>query len=1007
MENKSNNRLQFYFFIVFLVSYLGISAWFLVLSYNDKLMAAEMDQSSKLSGIVNTIATQIDGDKYQALMKEYPESGVIKTPSQVAGYAEIYALLKDAQDGSDLKEDIYLLTVPDPKNPRDAKFGVSTAIKDYQKSYKLPDLQAGMYLTGGVLEPYESDNGKWISAFAPIKNSSGNVVAVVQADRDFTDFYKQTRDEVIKTMLTVLVPILFVLALLIVILDYINHAFVKERKGFEREFSFLSKTVEQVQGLLENIKNKNFDFEIKTDGTAKQNELFSYLVATKDDLARSVKQDSERQWIAEGISKVGEILRSHRDLELLGLEIVKEVVEYTTAVQGAFFLKEEREGEVYLKMVSRYAYNRKKYQLEDVKLGHGLIGQCAFEKDSIYRIEIPEDYTSITSGLISDKKPGAIFIVPLMSENELNGVVEFAAITEIPELQRTFISQVAKITGQTVFNLITNTRTESLLEEQKKLSSELQENTEELQRSQVELQESNEKLEVQIREVENSQKRLNSLLAEASEIITIYDADHNISYISPSVDHILGYKEEELIGANDITKVHKEDQKIVNELFEKTLAEKGAGYDLQFRYKKADGAIVWLEASTRNLLHDPAIKGVIVNTRDITERREAEKEQEMRAKMQALSENSQDIILRFDLEGKFLYANARLGYYTDEKGDVLGKELGDTGVNEELKIGWKEIADKIVEQKKIVQQEVVFNSDGEVMYMMVNAIPEFDKNEQLETILFVSHDITEAKKQELQISLANKKITDSINYARRIQDAIIPLESEIKESFPESFSYYMAKDVVSGDFPYFFKKGDWVYYAAVDCTGHGVPGAMMSLIGFLHLNHICEHQATDSPAFILDQLHKGVVSTLKQDAEGNSAADGMDVAICAVNTKTNEVAYAGAHRPLYHLRNGEIIQYKGDRFPVGGAQYKKRTPFQDFRFKAEPGDSIFFFSDGFPDQFGGPEKLKFGPKRIRNIIEENSGKTMPEIHDLFERNFIDWKGEHKQMDDVLLIGIQF
>ena len=266
-------------------------------------------------------------------------------------------------------------------------------------------------------------------------------------------------------------------------------------------------------------------------------------------------------------------------------------------------------------------------------------------------------------------------------------------------------------------------------------------------------------------------------------------------------------------------------------------------------------------------------------------------------------------------------------------------------------------------------------------------------------------------KQELQstkelVDRQHKSITDSINYAKRIQHALIPKFEEIQEEFKDSFMYFKAKDVVSGDFPWLYVRNKFVYIAAVDCTGHGVPGAMMSLIGHLLLNDLVSNYEPD-PALLLTNLHWAVVKTLKQDVEGNETADGMDIAMCRIDIKSGEVQYSGAHRPLYHVRNKELTQYKGDKYPIGGNQYEGKNSFQNHIIPIEEGDAIYFFSDGLPDQFGGPNKLKFGPKKIRNILTENTHLTMEEQKNLFETLFTEWQGDEKQVDDLLMIGIKF
>ena len=299
-----------------------------------------------------------------------------------------------------------------------------------------------------------------------------------------------------------------------------------------------------------------------------------------------------------------------------------------------------------------------------------------------------------------------------------------------------------------------------------------------------------------------------------------------------------------------------------------------------------------------------------------------------------------------------------------------------------------------------------FPSEMGKRIMQVNAIPEFDESNKLESVLVVSHDITERKMIELEIQNKNKKITESINYAKRIQTAILPNSRVISRALPDSFILYKPRDVVSGDFPWFVQIKEEIFIAAVDCTGHGVPGALLSLIGYFLLNDIVRSRKITEPGKILDLLAEGVTTTLRQD-EDSTTKDGMDIALCKINMATREVEYAGAHRPLYIMKSGAMEEVKGNKFPIGGGIFKNQTNFTNTYVKLNEGDSIYFSSDGFPDQFGGPEGRKFGPKRVRDIIERVHTSSMNEAVTIFDQEWEGWRGDHKQTDDVLLIGIKF
>jgi serine phosphatase RsbU (regulator of sigma subunit) len=255
------------------------------------------------------------------------------------------------------------------------------------------------------------------------------------------------------------------------------------------------------------------------------------------------------------------------------------------------------------------------------------------------------------------------------------------------------------------------------------------------------------------------------------------------------------------------------------------------------------------------------------------------------------------------------------------------------------------------------------------------------------------------------IEVKNEQILDSINYAQNIQAAILPEEKQLLEIWPDSMMLYLPRDKVSGDFPWLFKRGDEVYLAAVDCTGHGVPGALLSVIGHFVLNASVQKQEVTNPGELLNHLHEGVKQTLKQE-KNIETRDGMDIAVCKFNIKSDKLEFAGAHRHLYHLRNGEIIEYKGTKRPIGGVKYDERGAFQNVLIELKKGDTVYFYTDGFPDQIGGPDKKKFMNHGIKQMILDYKNLTLQEQKIKFMSAFSGYKGENKQIDDVLFIGVK-
>ncbi len=765
-----------------------------------------------------------------------------------------------------------------------------------------------------------------------------------------------------------------------------------------------------------NFAHKIGEGAYDTDFTPLSDEdtLGNALLNMRDSIQNAEKRDAERNWIVTGVAEVGEILRSHNNLEELGNEVVAYVADKINAIQGAFYVIDDQDRDnVQVVMRASYAYNKKKHLKASFRMAEGLVGQAAVEQDTLVRTEIPYDYVTVTSGLLGDQRPEALMIVPLITNEQVYGVLEFAGFKKFSARDIKFVEEISLIAARTVFNIKVNERTRKLLSESQTMSNELQEqqevlrqNAEEMQSTQEELQRTNSELADQVQEVERTQNRMASLLVNASEVITIYEEDGRIRYISPSVERIFGYQPDEMIGQSDMQHIQGEGIKVFSNMFTTLIGNPKESVTVQYVYDTKHAGEVWVEATGTNLISDPAVRGIIVNSRDITEKKRAEQEERMRSKMQALSENSPDLITRMNREGTFFYINPTIETYTGkEPAHFLNKNLEESGLGESIVEEWKKVLYEVGATKHKVSREIDFPSELGDRVMNVNAIPEFDEDEKLESVLVVSHDITDRKLIELEVQNKNRKINDSLNYASRIQEAILPDNRVIKQVFPESFIYYKSRETVSGDFPWFVQQGDDIFIAAVDCTGHGVPGALISLIGYFLLNDIVKSRGITDPGIILDQLDEGVTQTLKQDSEDSKTKDGMDIALCRINK--NQVQYAGAHRSLYFMQQEELVEIKGDKFPIGGGIYKNQTNFTTHTIEVKKDDGVYFCSDGFPDQFGGPDNRKFGPKRTRALIQEQHPLPMAQANKNFANIWENWRGDERQTDDVLMIGIKF
>jgi serine phosphatase RsbU (regulator of sigma subunit) len=248
-------------------------------------------------------------------------------------------------------------------------------------------------------------------------------------------------------------------------------------------------------------------------------------------------------------------------------------------------------------------------------------------------------------------------------------------------------------------------------------------------------------------------------------------------------------------------------------------------------------------------------------------------------------------------------------------------------------------------------------------------------------------------------------VTDSIRYAKRLQDSILPPERILKRYFPSSFVLFKPKDIVSGDFYWISKYKSELMFASVDCTGHGVPGAFMSLVGANGLNSaVNEHKLAD-PGKILDDLNKYASESLNKGDDENAVRDGMDITLCCLNKKEMKLRFAGAYNPLYLIRDKELEIIKTDKFAIGSFKPGEKN-FNTYEIDVKKGDKIYVFSDGYPDQFGGLKGKKFMYKQFKETLLTTVNESMETQKLLLDQKIEAWRGTYEQVDDIVVFGVE-
>ncbi len=344
--------------------------------------------------------------------------------------------------------------------------------------------------------------------------------------------------------------------------------------------------------------------------------------------------------------------------------------------------------------------------------------------------------------------------------------------------------------------------------------------------------------------------------------------------------------------------------------------------------------------------------------------------------------------------------------------------------NTEILANEQEIAkEKAESDKRAAQRNIFIVGFGLILVLVIvvfrsyrqkkkaNAIIN-EKNlilEQANDEITAQRDEIETQRDEVQnqkevIEEIHTELSQSIDYAKRIQTSILPDGKILDKYFDDHFVLFKPKDKVSGDFYWAANVEGHTIVTAADCTGHGVPGAFMSMLGISFLREIVQKEYMTNSGIILRKLRKEIIKALKQKGEFGEQKDGMDMALISINHETNILQFSGANNPLYILRSGELTEYKGDKMPI--AIYDKMDMYRTHEIQLEKGDRLYMFSDGYADQFGGPRGKKFKYKPFKQMLIENVGKPMTEQKEILAQTFEDWKGNLEQIDDVVVVGIK-
>lgn len=506
------------------------------------------------------------------------------------------------------------------------------------------------------------------------------------------------------------------------------------------------------------------------------------------------------------------------------------------------------------------------------------------------------------------------------------------------------------------------------------------------------------------------EKKYKFLISNAKDGIYISNYNGDFTFVNDSMKNILGFESFELQGKNYMDVIHPDDKEEVISFYKQQM--KGGGSDTfnEFRVVDKFGRCKWVAQNVKAI---PSLenKGHVAEfhaiVRDVTTRKVYEMELD---RLSMVARKTTNIILFLNNKNEIQWVNEAFtkvfGYQREE---VIGKIPGEVlnGPKTDPKV-LNDIVSKIQAGKGIKAELLNYTKSGEAIWIELTMDP-IVNSEGEKGYIAVEQEITERKYQEELILHQNKEIKESINYSSRIQQSIIPSEQVQKSILSESFVWYQPKDVVSGDFFMVDRLKamgmyDYPVFVVADCTGHGVPGAMLSVMCNGILQQAFEKANLSSASEILDFTREKLIEVLNNTQEAE-ILDGMDLALGIWDQNNNEIHFSGANRPLWLIREGEILEYKANRQHIGYSTTLK--PFSTERIQLQEGDQVYIFSDGIIDQFGGEKGKRFMSKKLKQLLLSVANMEIEQQKETIKQTLIDWQGSNYQTDDICIMGIKF
>ena len=553
-----------------------------------------------------------------------------------------------------------------------------------------------------------------------------------------------------------------------------------------------------------------------------------------------------------------------------------------------------------------------------------------------------------------------------------------------------------------------------VLEKMKDKNSELSAAEEELRINNEELQALNDNIEHQKRTIEESEKRLHTIIENQGEGFAITNNDGRFTFSNRAAEEILMVPKDKLYTCKLSDFLNEADLSMLQtDIKNRAIGEK-TSYDLSIRIPSEEDKVI-LATLSHDIDKNRNIRGQIIIFRDITgKKKEEQKLKKLNRNLKkyfTVIEQSRLTILITDTAGNIEYTNP---FFTEVTGYRRSEIIGENSRILKTDRTPQETFDSLWQALRAGNswsgELINARKDGTYFIERATISPVTDENGNITDYVAIKEDITEFRnaqekldRQRTELESTYKNLKDSISYAKTIQDALLTKRTIIDHWLTEYFIFSQPKELVGGDFYYINKINQQIIVAVADCTGHGIPGAFMTLLSLTYLHENVKQNEIQTAGETLNQLRKNIKDIFKTFGSENN--NGMDMILCVIDTENNTLQYAGANNPLYIVRGNELIEYEATKNPIG--YYPSERDFENHLIALEKNDYLYLTTDGLQDQFGGASNRTFTRKRLKKLLLDISIKTASEQESEIKATLDNWKGQNKQVDDITIMGFKW